>query len=84
MIGHVKGFLDLQGAGYCYFSNTGGSQKTKVLNKIKGDARRGKITFNAIVYGLEKPSIEKIVNSTTEIIKRELNCTCIINTKDAN
>ena len=65
MTGHER-FLDLQGAGYCYFSNTGGSEDES-FNKIKGDARRGKITFNAIVYGL-KSHLLKNRKSTTEII----------------
>jgi flagellar motor component MotA len=82
IIGHIKGFLDLEDAGYCYFSNTGDLQKTKTVSEIKNYAKNGKITFNVIVYGLEEESIEEIVKNKVEIIEEELQAVCQIITKN--
>ncbi len=82
IIGHIKGFLDLEDAGYCYFSNTGDLHKTKAISEIKNYAKNGKITFNVIVYGLEEESIEEIVKNKVEIIEEELQAVCQIITKN--
>lgn len=61
VIGHVKGFLDLAEAGYCYFSNVGTSQGTSCRSCFSAPASCGRFDLNVLVYGLAREEIEALV-----------------------
>lgn len=78
-IGHIKGFLKLDGqAGSCYFSTTGSSKGTAIQGQLTGVASLGKLDFNILVYGIDKTAVEEIAKNAVQLLEEDLKATCHI------
>lgn len=62
VIGHIKGFLELNNVGYCYLSTVGNSQGTTVKGDLQGSGSSyGKFDLNVLLYGLDKDVVGSMV-----------------------
>ena len=60
VIGHNKGFLELDNRAYAYLSNTGNNLGTDINSQGEGYASSGKLGFNVLLYGVKKEALLKM------------------------
>lgn len=78
VIGHIKGFLDMGGAGYFYFSTTGTNQGTGSRGAAAGTAASGRLDLNVLVYGLGEKEIAAVIATAAPFLGQALQATWIL------
>jgi len=67
LIGHIKGLLEVAENGHLFFSITSFEGKAKYKGELTGEIAGGKLTINAIVYGVEQRSVERAIQKGLRI-----------------
>lgn len=77
VIGHIKGFLELDNGAYAYLSNAG-LLGTDVKAQGEGSAQKGRLGFNVLVYGVESHEVEEKVEQAMAALAKELSAKCVL------
>lgn len=60
VIGHVKGFLELDENNYGYFSTVGTEDGVHYKGELKGEKSIAKLDYNVLLYGLLSEKVSEI------------------------
>ena len=71
VIGHLKGYLNLEEKGYYYFSNVGSQAGTNVIGEASGQIRDARLDLNVLVFNLD---IEQISGLVQQAIAKYFPC----------
>jgi len=63
VIGHIKGFLDLGGAGYFYLSTVGVEHSPSCRGVAAGETDNARLDLNVLVYGISRAEIASLVET---------------------
>jgi G3E family GTPase len=66
LIGHLKAILKSPGGGYLFASVTALDEPPQTKGRLPGKATSGKLTINAIVYGIGAPTVERIIEEAVK------------------
>ena len=66
LIGHIKGFLEVERNHPLFFSVTSFEEKASYKGELPHEISKAKLTINVIVYGVEKANVERAIHEGLE------------------
>jgi len=66
LIGHIKGMIDADENGYLFFSTVSFDDPPAFKGTLVNDINRAKFIINVIIYGVEYPIVEGLVQKSIQ------------------